>query len=230
MIRVLRTALLCVSLKLNLGILTAYDDDEPALSWPTALQPDATVPAAIHPTPGKRLFITAGRPVPKDPTVDPDAFRAAIIELTSALHEPVDRQGFEIAAEQYSGVDFEPSAAGRLLRHWTILECLSERATRSPAVQEAVDQWQAEVDRLTVSGRIDSTESAMVKAFLDNVRTQSINAAVARLVDQYATDCGDAMRSARDVRNRLTHGTAIRQDLSGAVHDLQAITRRVIGG
>lgn len=216
MVRVLRTALLWASLKLNMGILTAYDDDEPALSWPTALQPEATVPAAIYPTPGYRIFVTAGRPVPKDPTVDPDAFRTAIIELTCALHEPVDREGFEIAAELYSGVDFESSAAGRLLRLWTILECLSERTTRSPAVQEAVDRWQADVDQLTVSRRIDSTESAMVKAFLNNVRTQSINAAVASLVDQYASDSRDAMRSARDVRNHLIHGNAIRQDLSGA--------------
>ena len=118
----------------TMGILTAYDDDEPALSWPTALQPEATVPAAIYPAPGYRIFVTAGRPVPKDPAVDPDACRAAIIELTCALHEPVGREGFEIAAELYSGVDFEPSAAGRLLRLWAILECLSERTTRSPAV------------------------------------------------------------------------------------------------
>jgi hypothetical protein len=67
MVRVLRTALLWASLKLNRGILTAYDDDEPALSWPTALQPEATVPAAIYPTPGYRIFATAGRPVPKTP-------------------------------------------------------------------------------------------------------------------------------------------------------------------
>lgn len=230
MVRVPRTALLWASLKLNMGILTAYDDDEPALSWPTALEHEATVPAVIYPTPGYRIFVTAGRPVPKDPTVDPAAFRAAITELTCALHEPVDREGFEIAAELYSGVDFEPSAAGRLHRLWTILECLSERTTRSPAVQEAVDRWQADVDQLTVSRRIDSTESAMVKAFLNKVRTQPINAAVASLVDQYATDSRDAMRSARDVRNHLIHGNAIRQDLSGAVNDLQSITRRVIAG
>jgi hypothetical protein len=76
----------------------------------------------------------------------------------------------------------------------------------------------------------DDDEPAMVKAFLDNVRTQSINAAVAGLVDQYATDSRDAMRSARDVRNHLIHSNAIRQDLSGAVNDLQSITRRVIAG
>jgi len=96
--------------------------------------------------------------------------------------------------------------------------------------ENRVDRWQADVDQLTVSRRIDSTEAGIVKAFLNNVRTQSINAAVASLVDQYATDSRDAMRSARDVRNHLIHGNAIRQDLSGAVNDLQSITRRVIAG
>ena len=70
----------------------------------------------------------------------------------------------------------------------------------------------------------------MVKAFLNNVRTQPVNAAAASLVDQYATGSRDAMRSARDVRNHLIHGNAIRRDLSGAVNDLHSITRRVIAG
>jgi len=229
MVRVLRTALLWASVKLDLGIVVAYDD-EPALTWPTALQPQATVPAAILPTSGRRIFVTAGRPVPQNPAVDPDAFRAAIIELTDALHEPVAREGFDIAAELYSGVDFEPSEAGRLLRLWTILECLAERTRRSSVVQEAVDRWRNDVDQLAAAGSLDTTESAMIKAFLDNARTQSINAAVADLVDRYAADSREAMRSARGVRNALIHGNAVRHDLGHAVYDLRSITRRVIAG
>jgi len=70
----------------------------------------------------------------------------------------------------------------------------------------------------------------MIKAFLDNARTQSINAAVADLVDRYAADSREAMRSARGVRNALIHGNAVRHDLGHAVYDLRSITRRVIAG
>jgi hypothetical protein len=207
----------------------AYDD-EPVRTWPTALQPQVTVPATILPTSEPRLFVTFGRPTPQDPTVDPQAFRAAIIELTDALHEPIAREGFEIAAELYGGVDFEPSEAGRLLRLWTILECLAERTRRSPVVQETVDRWRNEVDELPATGNLDTTEAAMIKAFLDNARTQSINAAVADLVDRYAGDSREAMRTARGVRNSLIHGNAVRQDLGHAVYDLRSITRQVIAG
>jgi hypothetical protein len=230
MIRVLRTALLWASVKLDVGIVTSYDDDEPALTWPTALQPQATVPAGIFPTTGRRLFVTAGRPVPQNPAVDPGAFRAAIIELTDALHKPVAREGFEIAAELYCGVDFEPSEGGRLLRLWTILECLAERTRRPAAIQEAVDRWQHEVDQLAAAGSLDSTESGRIKAFLDNARTQSINATVTDLIDRYAADSRAAMVSARSVRNSLVHGNAVRKDLGHAVYDLRSITRRVIAG
>jgi hypothetical protein len=229
MVRVLRTALLWASVKLDLGIVTAYDD-KPVLTWPTALQPQVTIPSEILPTAGRRSFVIAGRPVPQDPAVDPDAFRAAIIELTDALHEPVAREGFEIAAELYCGVDFEPSEGGRLLKLWTIMECLAERTRRSPVVQEAVDRWQSEIDQLAAAGNLDTTESAMVKAFLDNARTQSINAAVADLVDQYVPDSREAMLSARSARNRLVHGNAVRKDLDRAVYDLRSITRRVFAG
>jgi len=222
----LRTALLWVSLKLDVGILASPRLQGIPADGSDGLDHDSLLPASILPAPGS-LFIMVGDPVPQNPVIDPGKFIGAILEFFGAVGAPIEHCGFELAIELYSDVQFERSPANRFLTLMTILEALSDQRLRGAEVCDAIQRWQDELDRMT---RASVSEISNVKSALAQLKRESIGKSIADLVALYCNSEKCTWDpSLYSLRNKLIHGSG-RPELGRPLFQLEQVVRLTLIG